>query len=338
MPLWTDVYDPAELTGFARAAFEDLEGRDDSLAQFLPNKLRDDITVSFTIGENGLVEEAEFRAYDAPPSVGSVEGGKRVVLELPAIGREHIVSEYAQLKNRNAGDEAIRAAIERTAIRAVKAVSERMERQRGIALLTGKSTINQVNFKSDDDFGRDPALTHTAAKLWDADTTGRLEFLEQMVDLYTEKNGGIAPGVILAGRKAVRLLKAGDDFKSTTGPRVISNAEMGGVLDDHGIPPILAYNRRTRAGLVIPENTILFLPAPGDPNDEFGTDLGATYWGRTLTSQHEAYNLAEDEQSGIVVGVTRGDKPPMIAEVVSDAIGLPVLENANLSLAVKVAA
>ena len=30
------------------------------------------------------------------------------------------------------------------------------------------------------------------------------------------------------------------------------------------------------------------------------------------------------------------EQPPMTAEVVSDAIGLPVLANANLSMAVKV--
>ena len=37
-----------------------------------------------------------------------------------------------------------------------------------------------------------------------------------------------------------------------------------------------------------------------------------------------------------MVGVYRGEKPPMIAEVVGDAIALPVLANANLSLAMKV--
>ncbi len=42
------------------------------------------------------------------------------------------------------------------------------------------------------------------------------------------------------------------------------------------------------------------------------------------------------EQPGLVTGVWRNPKPPMIAEVIADAIALPVLANANLSLAAKV--
>lgn len=334
MALWTDIVEPAELTGYMREAALDAES-DNSLARWLPNALRDSTDVRFTVGNNGLVEEAAFRAYDAAPQIAQSAGGRRVVLELPAIGQERIVSEYAQLKHRNAGEDVLRAAIDREAVRAAQAIVDRMERQRAIALLTGRSTIDQVNFKTDDDFGRDPALTHTASTLWDTSTEGRLAFLESLVDLYVDKSAGAMPGALVMSRKAFRLLRDGDDFKSPVGP--VASADVNEVLVRHDLPPVYVYGRKTSAGPVLPDNQILMLPAPVDPTAEFDTALGSTFWGRTLTSLDPNYQLDEQDQPGIVAGVYRGEKPPMIAEVISDAIALPVLENANLSLAAKIA-
>ena len=78
------------------------------------------------------------------------------------------------------------------------------------------------------------------------------------------------------------------------------------------------------------------LPAPGPTTNEAGTPLGSTVWGTTLTSQDPSYAIEDSEQPGIVAGVYRNEKPPMIAEVISDAIALPILANANLSMSVKV--
>jgi hypothetical protein len=45
---------------------------------------------------------ADFRAYDAEPGIGSLPGGKRVTIELPALGKQFPISEYNQLRTRNA--------------------------------------------------------------------------------------------------------------------------------------------------------------------------------------------------------------------------------------------
>ena len=79
----------------------------------------------------------------------------------------------------------------------------------------------------------------------------------------------------------------------------------------------------------------LFLPAPVDPNSG-ESELGATFWGETLTSLDATYSIESSETPGIVAGVYRNDKPPLIAEVIADSISLPVLANANLSLSLKV--
>jgi len=83
---------------------------------------------------------------------------------------------------------------------------------------------------------------------------------------------------------------------------------------------------------VLPDNELLMLPEPVEPDAWEQTQLGATFWGQTLSSQEADWGIAEADQPGVVVGVYRAEKPPMIAEVVSDAIGMPVLANANLSL------
>ena len=43
MALWTDVVEPAELTGYARQTLEDYEAQKGSLARWLPNRTVADI-------------------------------------------------------------------------------------------------------------------------------------------------------------------------------------------------------------------------------------------------------------------------------------------------------
>lgn len=337
MNLWTDIITPAELTGYMRESQAAYEARRGSLASFLPNRMVGDIVARFVKNDTGLMPEAMFRAYDAAPEVGGRKAPKRVTIDLPALGQNIPVSEYVQLRSRNATDAEIRNEILSTADQVVQAVSDRIERQRGTVLATGKATIDQDNYVSEDDFGRDPELTTTADTLWTAGTSGRMEQLEAWVDLYESKANAM-PGVILASRRAARLLRSGDDFKiNTIGANGQPSAEqVNNMLGDNEIPPVVVYERKTFSGRVLPEDTILFLPAPVEVDDWQGTQLGSTTWGRTLTAQDNEFGIVSEEQPGIVAGVYRNPQPPMIAEVVSDAIGLPVLANANLSMAVKV--
>ena len=60
MPLWTDIIDPAELTGYARASLADYEATRGTLAQYLPNREVADVVVRFVQGSTGLVEAAQF--------------------------------------------------------------------------------------------------------------------------------------------------------------------------------------------------------------------------------------------------------------------------------------
>jgi hypothetical protein len=345
MALWTDLVDPATLTGYARASLADYEARKGTLAQWLPNRTVSDIVARFVAGQSGLVNVAAFRAFDAEIEIGKGQGVKRVTLDLPALGQNIPISELDQLRSRNASEDAQLRAITRTTDVVVRAVADAIERMRGIVLTTGKATISQSNFVSDDDFGRDAGHTVTLSggALWSAPTTSDpLANLQAWSDTYTDTNGE-GPGSILMSRKAFRQMSANAAFKTQLvngASRTATEADTRAILEGAGLPPVYLYDRRVSvAGTptkVIADDRVLLLPAAVDVNDSEGSDLGGTFWGQTLTSQAAEWEIPDADQPGIVAGVYRGEKPPMIAEVISDAIGLPVLANANLSFAAKV--
>ncbi|GAB2677707.1 major capsid protein [Thalassiella azotivora] len=344
MVLWTDIIDPATLTGYARAALADYEARRGTLARWLPNRDVADVVVRFVAGSTGLVDVAKFRAYDAEVEVGKRQGGKRVTLELPALGQNLPVSEYEQLRARggNVTEEAALASIQRTTVQAVQAVADSIERLRGIVLTTGKATIDQDNFKSDDDFGRPAGHTVTAPALWSVAGTDALGQLETWADVYRDSTGE-EPGAIVMSTRALRAFAGLDQMKT----QLLNGASRPATVEDvqatvsaAGLPPIYRYDRRVSVDgvstKVLPDDRVLLLPAPVETDDWMGTDLGATFWGRTLTSTEADWGIEDAEQPGVVAGVYRNPKPPMGIEVIADAIGLPVLANADRSFAADV--
>lgn len=342
MALWTDIIDPATLTGYARASLADYEARKGTLARWLPNRVVQGIDVRFTVGANGLVPIADFRAYDAEPTVGKAQPGKRVSLELPALGQNIPVSEYNQLRanGANPGDEAVLVTIQRTTDQVARAVSDALERLRGTVLVTGKATISGF---MDDDFGRASGHTVTAGTAWSTATADALGDLESWADTYRDANGE-DPGAIVTSTRVLRAMAALNQFKTQLlngASRPATVREVQDTVSAAGLPPIYVYDRRVNvAGTstkVVADDKLLLLPAPvEDVNDWQGTELGATFWGRTLSSTDAAWDIPEADQPGLVAGVYRGEKPPMIAEVISDAIGMPVLANADLSFAADV--
>ena len=337
--LWTDIIDPATLTGYARESLANYEARQGTLARFLPNREVADVVARFVKGQTGLVDVAKFRAYDAEPEIGKRQGGQRVTLELPALGQNIPVSEYEQLRARggNVSDEQALATILSATDTVVRAVSDAIERMRGIVLQTGKATISQDNFVTEDDFGRSAGHSVTAATLWSVATADALSDLETWTDAYVDANG-TEPGAILMSRRVLRAMASLDQFSTQLlngGSRPATVDDVNAIVSAAGLPPIVTYNRRVSVDgastKVLSDDRLMLLPAPVDTDDFMGTELGATFWGRTLTSTDAEWAIEDTEQPGVVAGVYRNPKPPMGVEVISDAIGLPVLANADLS-------
>lgn len=344
MALWTDIIDPATLTGYARAALADYETKKGTLARWLPNRDVPDIVARFVVGSTGLVDAAKFRAYDAEPEIGKRPSGRRITLELPALGVNVPVTEYEQLRARggNVSDAQALASIQNTTVGVTQAVADAIERLRGIVLATGKATIAQDNFTSDDDFGRPASHTFTAPALWSVAGTDRMAQLEAWSDMYVDATGE-NPGALLMSTRAFRALASGTQMQTSFangGTRNATDQQVLDVVSSAGLPPIVLYNRRVSVdgtvGKALPDDRVYLLPAPVETDDWQGTDLGATFWGRTLTSTAPEWGIEDAEQPGIVAGVYRHSKPPMGVEVIGDAIGLPVLANGERSISVKV--
>ncbi len=126
--------------------------------------------------------------------------------------------------------------------------------------------------------------------------------------------------------KVFTALSSGDQFRvqlNNGASRASTETDVRGIVTGAGLPDIVKYDRRTKSGKVLDDTKLILLPAPVETDAWEDTELGATFWGQTLTSTDERYGIEESEQPGIVAGVYRGEKPPMIAEVISDAIALP---------------
>ncbi|MFB9776121.1 major capsid protein [Brevibacterium otitidis] len=341
--LWTDVIDPADQTGFARQTAEDYEAAQGTLARWLPNRTVDDIDVAFTVGDTGLTEVAEYRSYDAETPIGDTPGGQRVKLELPPLGRKYRWSEYDQLRSRGRDStEAVQASADRLTRTAARAVVDRLELQRGQSLATGKATIAENEFIANADFGRKPEFTFAVDKKWGAGGDPLTDLIAA-AELYSDENGEM-PGTILTSTKVVSALIRSDALKGLasvggTVPSILSIEAVNAILGTHGLPAVTTYNRKVQQGgrkvRVLPENNLFFLPAATDPNAEEGSALGATFLGTTLEAQDARYNLPQADQPGLVVGAYREDDP-LTAWIRSAAIGMPVLANANLSMAIEV--
>jgi hypothetical protein len=345
MALWTDIITPQELTGYARAALSDYEASRGTLARFLPNREVADIVVRFLAGSTGLIDVADFRAYDAEPTIGKMVPRTRTTIELPALGRNIPVSEYNQLRARNSSpsDDAVRETILTATNIAARAVADAVERVRGVVLSTGVATIsNEGGFSMADSFGRSGSNDVTAGTLWSTTSADGLGNLTTWTDTYRDANGEPA-GCILMSTRVLRAFSKLDQNKIqllNSASRPATTADVNGVIEGASLPPIVLYDRNVSiAGSktkVLPDNKLFLLPAPVDTGAWQDTELGATYWGQTLTSGIPEYQLADTEMPGLVVGAYRGEKPPMLAEVISDAIALPTLANADLSFAATV--
>lgn len=349
MALWTDIIDPQTLTEYARNVLADYEASRGNLARYLPNRTVADIVVRFIQGDTGLQEEARFRAYDAPLEMAAGPTGKRITLELPALGTSIPSTEYDQLRA-NSGSIGVDAGLALTAIlqttdRVVRAVADRMERLRGSVLVTGNALVAQDNFQLSDTFGRDPSNTiaYSASSGWDDPSVDRMQMLRVLCDHYREVSNGGEPGSIVLSDPAYNAFRNGTNMRTVLvggATRLPGDAEVANLVSADGLPPIERYNRRTRRlGVmtrVLPSNVVLILPAPVDTGDYEGTDLGATFWGQTLSSREAGWAIPVADQPGVVVGAFRNDDIPFEAKISGDAIGEPVLANGNLSLAVTV--
>lgn len=338
MLLSTDYITPAELTGYVRAAQADQERNRFTLSEYLPSVNIDDLSYRFTKGGEGLAEAATFRSYDAESPIGSRPGVTRVQGELPPISRKIRLGEYDRLRQRKLDGE-VRNAILTDAERMSQSVLARVEVARGDALVTGKVTINENGVVATVDFGRAANHTVTAAVAWTNVAATPLTNLMAWRDVYVATNGS-EPGRILTSRRVLALMMRNGEmrnlvFPGANQPNLVTETAVLQALTAFGLPPITLNDSQVRvngvATRVIPDDRLLYLPAPGTVD---GDQLGAALFGTTAESLEPDYGLAGNEP-GLVAG-SYSTKDPVAVWTKAAAIALPVLANPNLTFTANV--
>lgn len=347
MPLWTDLIDPVEATGIARDEQDVIEQqKGGTLARFLPNVTVDSDHVKFYPGSTGLVDAARYRAFNAPPEIGKGQGVKASTIDLPSIARAEPIDEVTQKELARLSDDRIRKSVEAAIRRNVRAISMRQELSRGTAIHLGALVVDQDNFWINDVFGRDASLSIAAGTggWWADPAVDRLNQLNVWTNAYAALNNDEQPGRIVFGsRDAYNAYAAGNQFKTLVGAsasRPPAPGEVASYLAAAGLPDAEIYGRSVSLEgtltKVLNPKFIYLLPEPVDPNDEDGSILGATYWGRTVSAGFDSWGIEPDEQPGIVCGVFKEESVGSSIEVQGDSIGEPVLANPNASMAIQV--
>lgn len=342
-----DLYDefvtPAELTGYGRAELEDLNENQFTLSRWLPNQQINDLRYRLESGPVGLLDVADYRAYNAEPTFGRREGIRAIEGSLPPLGRQMTLNEYDQLILRNAEQE-VRDLLLRDAARIANTMGRRMEVARAQAIFDARVDLAENGLSLTVDFDRDPSMEPTPAALWD---TAGAEILDELIswcDAYEELNGA-RPGALLTSERVVRVMLRnpqilgairGDDSTAR-----VRRSDLDDLLSDETLPPIYTYSgnatfadangvRATRR--IVADHRVALLPAPGGSSTTEGGQLGATLWGTTIEAQLPDYGVEPGEEAGIVVASFVERKTPVRVDTIGAGIALPVAVDANLSL------
>lgn len=355
--LWSDLILPATLTGYARASQEAYEEQTwGTLARYLPNEFVPDIVARFWVGRAGLLPVAPFRSYDTETPLGKLQGKQRVTIELPPIGEKMRVSEYDQLRFRGDMSQTfIINSIMDVTKQIVTDVNDRLEVARGQAIETGQLDIDENGFVQSADWERDDSMTVDATdnggSLWSDPTDATpLADLTAWCQHFLDTNN-MMPGSILTSRNVLRNLARTAEMRNLYStlvgrPSVVNRNSINEVLADNDLPPFDIYERHAvfdngdgdgeKVRNILSPNKLFLLPAPSDPNSG-NNGFGATYWGQTLEADEPDYGLQPDEMPGIVAGVWK-TRDPIGVWVHCNAIGLPVLGDANRSMVATVLA
>lgn len=318
MELWTDLIDPATLTGFGREIAENYD--DGPLSEFFPTAHVDDVIAEWDVDTlDSLI--AEYRAFDAETAIGKGSGFVHKVAKLAPLGRKVRFGEYEQLRRRSAGADAVQAAAEKKAAALARGVIDRINLLRGEALFAGGYTINEGGFVQTVDFGRAAELTVTAGTLWSAAGADPFADLETWATVFADHAGRDAThmiaGVAVANRLRVAL--------TPEGQRKATLEDVNDELSANGLPFLRVVKGSVAGQALVPADKLAF---------GVSGMTGGTVMGTTVEADDPRYSL-EDDLPGVVVGAYKEDDPAT-KWIRSAAIGLPILANPSMSLSATV--
>lgn len=324
MELRADILDPAELTATTRGEVLAAE-ENDITAQLLPAEFSPDPRVEFTVNVREDNQVSPVRAWDAGSvMLGDAGGEKRFAETLPNSARS-LFGEYEYLRRSGrSDDDSVLAATEKKRKIVFKAILRRLSQLRSEALLTGRLAIDENGVRQNVDFGRDATLTANSGTSWADAGADPFADYEAFIDAFEAVNG-VLPEVGVIGRRAYSAFARHESVVSSFAVGVDVNlTAINGRLEADGLPPLVINTNRD---LLSPESIVFAIP---------GEDrLGSTVWAPTKEVQTRAYGLEEADWPGIALGIY-DDNDPAVEYIHGVANYLPVLKNANLSMAATV--
>lgn len=335
-----DYIEPAVLTGFVREVPSPYAL---TLNQWLPDRQIGDIEAAMD-QVTRVNRAAKFRAWDTETPVGQRDTFQRSRVKLPPLGIKIPIGEYERLlleRIRTGGDnrDGYVEAIYNDAETATKNVLNRMELARGDVLADGKFTLSGENgLTIEADFGVDGSNIVSAATPWTTYTTASpLTDLKTWVDHYVDVNGE-RPAYMLTSNTVVNNMLLCKELRelfypaiaNTSGPNLLTPAQLNQVLTAYGYPTIVEYNTKIEVDgtntRVIADDKVIFLPS--DPSQ-----LGYTAWGITA----EALELAGGQNPSLeftqlpgLVGVVLKEGDPVRVWTKVGAVGMPIITNPRL--------
>lgn len=326
-----------ELTAQARAA-ADLAATQYRLGRFLPSRDNYSLTYNFDVNQIGLVDKAEYRAFDTETRYGRTQGGSSRAGKLPPIGRKFRVGEFEQLQL-VAQNALIGGKLDEYARRGGAAIAARVALAQGQALEKGKVLLNENKLEVELDFGRKAEHSINVAKLYSDPSADVIGDFEAAGDLYRKTNGQGWGTTLLSQRTLTNLAKNTGLIREvvqrgTDLPSRISYDDVRSVLASYNVNGVEVFDEAIDGERIISDNVILLLPSDGGVVLDGGV-LGSTEWGITAESIQPGYGITDTERPGIFAAAFT-DTDPQGTDVLTSAVVIPAVTNANATMALTV--
>lgn len=344
----TEYIEPEELTALVRRSLAEQQVNQFTLGRWLPNVVIDDITFEYNKGgTGGLAQASVYRSWDAESRIGRREGVAKVMGELPPISEKIPLGEYDRLRIRSLdSSDPMRRAIAQDAYRIATNIAARFELGKGQALANAQFQISENGVDlAPVDFGRDPSHAVVAAVLWSDHVNAKpLDDLESWVQTYVDTNGS-APDRMLMPRTVLSNFRQCDQVVRQVYPLapsgsspMVSGEQLNTVLNALDLPSIELNDAKVSvdgtATRVMPDDSLVMVPAPGPTDSASITGLGGFLLGTTAESLEPEYEGVNGRAG--VVAATWKTKDPVRLWTHAAAVGMPVVREPNLTLKAQV--
>jgi hypothetical protein len=333
MEIWTNHPDlrPSVLSQYAVAVLEDRPVEEHILDRWFPSSMNPELEYELDLGSlRSYTNAMGFRAFDAEPGPVARYGFQSKTGKLPPLGGFLPMTEGEALAlQRGSVPRRVIDEVYNDIDVLVRSLQNRMELERGKMLLTG-STALTGNLKTlSVDWGRKNAREATVGTLW---SSGGAPFTDERAIVRPMRDENRAAAVALAPSEVIDVMEVHGDYLdayqgitgAATAPTLITLEQINMVRRQYDLPPIVRYDAKIQSvsgGLtkVIGDNSIVYLP---------DGPVGETQFGRPLSATEPEVQIVA-EAGGPVVFVAKEKRIPIEYHTYLDAIGMPILGDAD---------